>query len=59
MLCPSAALQAGFAGWMNRTSKYYLANLPAWQDLVYDPDAALGSRYTLSSSIGKCLHASP
>ncbi|EFJ45239.1 hypothetical protein VOLCADRAFT_94426 [Volvox carteri f. nagariensis] len=42
--------QAGTAGW--RKKGRYQGTLPAYQDLVYDPDAPEGSRYTLSDSIG-------
>ncbi|EFJ45325.1 hypothetical protein VOLCADRAFT_94429 [Volvox carteri f. nagariensis] len=42
--------QAGTAGW--RKKGRYQGTLPAYQDLVYDPDAPEGSRYKLSTTVG-------
>lgn len=48
--------QAGIAGWKVGLDGYK-ATLPAWQDLVYNPEAPLGSRYSLSGTLGKSLNA--
>ncbi|GLI60875.1 hypothetical protein VaNZ11_003093 [Volvox africanus] len=42
--------QAGYAGW--KRGDRYLSILPAYQDLMYDPDAPTGNRYTLSATLG-------
>ncbi|GLI60878.1 hypothetical protein VaNZ11_003097 [Volvox africanus] len=43
--------QAGIAGW--KSGKYnYKGILPAYRDLMYNPYAPLGTRYSLSSTLG-------
>ncbi|EFJ45324.1 hypothetical protein VOLCADRAFT_94428 [Volvox carteri f. nagariensis] len=43
--------QAGVAGW-KKGQNGYQGILPAYQDLIYDPDAPLGSRYSTSATVG-------
>ncbi|GIM13825.1 hypothetical protein Vretimale_16893, partial [Volvox reticuliferus] len=43
--------QAGTAGWKSSRG-VYKSTLPAYLDLMYDPNASLGERYSLSDTLG-------
>ncbi|GIL88915.1 hypothetical protein Vretifemale_16839 [Volvox reticuliferus] len=45
-----AGAQAGVAGW--KSGSNYKGTLPAYLDLMYDPNASLGKRYSLSATLG-------
>ncbi|GIL50453.1 hypothetical protein Vafri_6642 [Volvox africanus] len=42
--------QAGTAGW--KSGKIYKSTLPAYRDLMYNPYAPLGKRFSLSATLG-------